>query len=83
MSDWKLVSIMSLIQFNSRPLKYVFKNYRKLSDISYVPKYKPVSSEDCQTLMRYILEHEKILVITGAGVSTESGIYVLIKIFRT
>lgn len=41
---------------------------------NFVPKHTPVQTSDAITLERFIKEHNKILVLTGAGISTESGI---------
>lgn len=41
---------------------------------SFVPKYKPPNDQDILKLHEFLSSHEKIVVITGAGISTESGI---------
>ncbi|XP_046980918.1 NAD-dependent protein deacylase Sirt4 [Schistocerca americana] len=40
----------------------------------FVPKHNPVSVEDFSKLVTFIETSQKIAVLTGAGVSTESGI---------
>lgn len=42
--------------------------------LNYVPKHEPVSKANLVALADYFLNNGKILVLTGAGVSTESGI---------
>uniref|UniRef100_A0A8D8ME66 NAD-dependent protein deacylase n=1 Tax=Cacopsylla melanoneura TaxID=428564 RepID=A0A8D8ME66_9HEMI len=42
--------------------------------ISFVPQHKPVIESDITKLKQFIQNHKKILVVTGAGISTESGI---------
>lgn len=39
----------------------------------FVPKHKPVSESDVKRLQEFIFNSKKLLVLTGAGVSTESG----------
>uniref|UniRef100_A0A1B6BZS2 Deacetylase sirtuin-type domain-containing protein n=1 Tax=Clastoptera arizonana TaxID=38151 RepID=A0A1B6BZS2_9HEMI len=46
---------------------------RKLN-LSFVPKHNPVSEIDIKALTSFINEKQRILVLTGAGISTESGI---------
>ncbi|XP_026684292.1 NAD-dependent protein deacylase Sirt4-like [Diaphorina citri] len=42
--------------------------------ISFIPKHKPVEESDINKLKQFIEKYNKILVVTGAGISTESGI---------
>ncbi|RZF46155.1 hypothetical protein LSTR_LSTR012136 [Laodelphax striatellus] len=42
--------------------------------LTFVPRHKIVSDKDVNTLLDFIQNNSKILVLTGAGVSTESGI---------
>ncbi|XP_053617672.1 NAD-dependent protein deacylase Sirt4 isoform X2 [Plodia interpunctella] len=42
--------------------------------IAYVPKHKPPDHRDVEILKDFLAKHEKVLVLTGAGISTESGI---------
>lgn len=41
---------------------------------SFVPKHKPVKEEDIDKLARLLSVSKNIVILTGAGVSTESGI---------
>lgn len=41
---------------------------------SYAPITPPVSQEDLEKLVNFLAEHENVLVIAGAGCSTESGV---------
>ncbi|KAK7874220.1 hypothetical protein R5R35_006262 [Gryllus longicercus] len=45
-----------------------------LSSLSFAPKHKPVTSEDITLMKIFLSSNSKILVLTGAGISTESGI---------
>ncbi|XP_069698982.1 NAD-dependent protein deacylase Sirt4 [Periplaneta americana] len=40
----------------------------------FVPKYNPVHDEDIERLNNFINFSKKLLILTGAGISTESGI---------
>ncbi|KAJ2942829.1 hypothetical protein O0L34_g15017 [Tuta absoluta] len=42
--------------------------------IACVPKHKPPDQKDFEKLRDFITKHEKLLILTGAGISTESGI---------
>ncbi|KAG6461456.1 NAD-dependent protein deacylase Sirt4 [Manduca sexta] len=42
--------------------------------IVYVPKHKPPDHKDIEILRSFLVKHDKILILTGAGISTESGI---------
>ncbi|XP_047538078.1 NAD-dependent protein deacylase Sirt4 [Vanessa atalanta] len=42
--------------------------------IAYVPAYKPLDQEDFHKLREYLQRHDRLLILTGAGISTESGI---------
>lgn len=41
--------------------------------IVYVPKHKPPNHEDFEVLKDFLSKHKNILILTGAGISTESG----------
>ena len=45
-----------------------------LSRLNFVPASKDVSLREVQELQKFVLGSERLLVITGAGLSTESGI---------
>lgn len=40
----------------------------------YVPKHKPPDPNDFYNLKNFLTKHQQLLVLTGAGISTESGI---------
>ncbi|XP_034934634.1 NAD-dependent protein deacylase Sirt4 [Chelonus insularis] len=46
----------------------------KFSNLAFVPKYQPPKPSDLTKLEQFIENQGKLCVITGAGVSTESGI---------
>lgn len=43
--------------------------------VHYVPKHKPPQKNDFERLRDFLQKHHNILVLTGAGISTESGKY--------
>lgn len=43
--------------------------------IVYVPKHKPPNDADFEVLKEFLSKHRNILILTGAGISTESGNY--------
>lgn len=45
-----------------------------LSNLAFVPKCDPVSMEDVARLKEFVDKHQRLCVLTGAGISTESGI---------
>lgn len=49
--------------------------HARLKSTQFVPKHDPVSEEDIEKLERFLEDKPNILVLTGAGVSTESGTY--------
>lgn len=46
----------------------------RYSTVATVPPYHPLSDTDKQLLLNFFLNSKKLFVLTGAGVSTESGI---------
>lgn len=50
------------------------KCFATYSTLSYVPKHSPASRTDIDVFKCFINTHQNILVVTGAGISTESGI---------
>ncbi|XP_075983496.1 sirtuin 4 [Anticarsia gemmatalis] len=56
-------------------LRRIQPNLKELTrHIVYVPKHKPPNTEDVEILREFLTNHRQILVLTGAGISTESGI---------
>lgn len=48
----------------------------------YVPKHKAPNHEDFEVLRDFLSRYKNILILTGAGISTESGnCYVFTKYF--
>lgn len=41
---------------------------------TFIPKHKPPNDDDILRMQEFLLWHNKIVVVTGAGISTESGI---------
>jgi len=46
----------------------------RLSNFAFVPKCDPTSTEDVRRLKKFVDKHHRLCVLTGAGISTESGI---------
>jgi len=53
---------------------YLCSQNRKCSSLAFVPKHKVSSEEDVEKLSEFLSKKKRLLVITGAGISTESGI---------
>ena len=53
---------------------FLCKQHRTCTNLAFVPKHKTVVEEDIQRVQDFVTEARKLLVITGAGISTESGI---------
>ncbi|CAH4027820.1 NAD-dependent protein deacylase Sirt4-like [Pieris brassicae] len=51
-----------------------FHHKNALRQITYVPAYKPPETKDLNHLLNFLREHKNVLALTGAGISTESGI---------
>ncbi|XP_047511551.1 NAD-dependent protein deacylase Sirt4 [Pieris napi] len=51
-----------------------FHHNNALRQIIYVPAYKPPDTKDLNHLLNFLREHKNVLALTGAGISTESGI---------
>lgn len=49
----------------------------------FVPKHEPVQAEDIQKLEDFLRDKPQILVLTGAGISTESGTYSVLFNFHS
>lgn len=47
----------------------------RLRSSQFVPEHSPVQEEDIQRLEDFLHDKPNILVLTGAGISTESGGY--------
>lgn len=46
--------------------------YRQISN-NFVPKHEPARIEDIKNLENFLRDRSNVLVLTGAGISTESG----------
>ncbi|XP_071448197.1 NAD-dependent protein deacylase Sirt4 [Hetaerina americana] len=47
---------------------------RNFCVVDFVPKYAPAKENDIKRLCEFVTDVSKLLVVTGAGISTESGI---------
>lgn len=50
-----------------------FQCFNRLSSNKFVPKHEPANPEDVQKLEKFLANKQNVLVLTGAGISTESG----------
>nr|AUZ82951.1 sirtuin 4 [Brachionus koreanus] len=50
------------------------ESYRRISISSFVPEFKEPSQNDIDKLKEFIIKTNRLFVLTGAGISTESGI---------
>lgn len=70
--------------------KKSFCSYSTAELLRYVPKHKPVQENEFNKLKEFITTSTSLVILTGAGISTESGInftiadmlYNLIPIYR-
>lgn len=53
--------------------KEVFKRVYSKIAFNFVPKHSPVNIVDVESFKDFINNSKNIVVITGAGISTESG----------
>lgn len=44
---------------------------------TFVPKHNPVIEADVKLLEDFIANSNQIVVLTGAGISTESGLFII------
>lgn len=52
--------------------RFIYRNFS--TKFQFVPRHEPVNNEDIDKLECFLKGHNKLLVLTGAGISTESGI---------
>lgn len=64
------IEIRIFTQFN---INYLKKTYCYSS--RFVPKHEPPQDKDIANLEKFLNNRTNVLVLTGAGVSTESGIF--------
>lgn len=55
-------------------LRFRFNDIRLKAKLTFVPKHEPVKEHDIKKLEDFLLAKPNVLVLTGAGISTESGI---------
>lgn len=54
-------------------IKEIIKRLKGTFAYNFVPKHIPANVKDADALRNFINKSQKIAVITGAGISTESG----------
>lgn len=63
-----------IVGIGKRILRPVYKeSLRRFSSTQFVPEHGPVREADIQRLEDFLINKPNILVLTGAGISTESG----------
>lgn len=53
--------------------KRIIKNRIFVRHTAFVPAYKAPVQEDFDKLREFLIKNKQLLVLTGAGISTESG----------
>ena len=53
---------------------FVSKIFRRGATQFFVPKHDVAKAEDVERIKKFLDEKSKILILTGAGISTESGL---------
>lgn len=66
MQHWKIRVAQNLLNNSNR-------NVRFKSNTQFVPKHEPAKEADIARLQSFLEDKPNILVLTGAGISTESG----------
>ncbi|XP_072750635.1 NAD-dependent protein deacylase Sirt4 [Anoplolepis gracilipes] len=64
--------ITKYIYYNAKPIGLCSHLYK--SSLAFVPKCNPTRVEDVTRLKEFIDKHHSLCTLTGAGISTESGI---------
>lgn len=64
-SKLKLLTRQSLINWT------LIKNNSTLSE--FVPKHDPLKKDDLDKINEFVINVNRLFVLTGAGISTESG----------
>lgn len=52
-----------------------FQCVRRQISNQFIPKHEPARPEDVQRLENFLRGKQNVLVLTGAGISTESGMF--------
>lgn len=68
---------MNLFKLNAKIVdrtKSEIFNLVRYQHTQFVPKHDPVNPADIEKLQHFLEDKQNLLVVTGAGVSTESGI---------
>lgn len=55
-------------------LRFHLTHFRPVDTNLFVPKHLPASQDEIKTLENFLMDKPNTLVLTGAGISTESGI---------
>lgn len=66
----------------SRNFKRCFLLMRGIATQFFVPKHEVARTEDIEKVQEFLNDKPRILVLTGAGISTESGGFSSRKIFK-
>lgn len=66
-----MLSIVRRIDANKS--KSTYSQLRWLASNQFVPTHQPVHKDDIRKLEQFLRDKSNVLVLTGAGISTESG----------
>lgn len=50
---------------------------QRWSSSHFVPRHEPAKIEDVKRLENFLRDKSNVLILTGAGISTESGVFIL------
>lgn len=70
-----------MFRVNLKLLQKCFGIRSEVCEKLYVPISDPPNSKDYENLLCFLTRHSKIAVLTGAGISTESGEKLLMLIY--
>lgn len=65
--------LIEAIQNNSKSAQLMMKRQHFRLFSQFVPAHEPVRERDIQQLEQFLHDKPNVLVLTGAGISTESG----------
>ena len=47
--------------------------FNSIFKVSFVPKYERICESSIESLQRFVINCDKLFILTGAGISTMSG----------
>lgn len=70
---WNNVHIVNEMRLNN-VLRFSLNDIRFKPNLTFVPNHEPILENDIKKLEDFLQTKPNVLVLTGAGISTESGI---------